>query len=160
MSIVNQTGKMIPYMIIGFFISLFIIIGTMMFLALRDYPGEITKDAYQKGLKYNTLMEEAEIQKKRGWESKLDFETKDSVVTTRFHLSDKSGAAIPDASVGLWFIRLTQAGNDKEKITMQPDGKGNYTADTTLPLKGEWEVHVSATYHNQNFQQVSYVSVK
>lgn len=156
----KNCDRFIPYYIVAFFIFLILVLVWFVMLAIRNYPGEITHNAYTKGLTYNRALAESEAQTKLGWNSIIRFQYDHLNVSTIFTLSDKNGSPIKDAAVNAWFIRPTHAGSDLDHVPLKPDGKGTYTAKTTLAWPGEWEVHISATYQKHNYQQVKNINLQ
>lgn len=156
----KPSDRVIPYYIVVFFLVLIFLLIWFILISVRNYPGEITKDAYKKGLMYNQAIEISEAQDRLGWESEINFLFSGLEVNTTFTLADKNGKPITGAVTNAWFIRPTHAGSDKEKIPLTPDGKGNYKAKTTLAWHGEWEVHISATYGGQNYQKVKTLNLQ
>jgi len=152
-SLPRPSDRFIPFYIIGFFVGLIILLSWFCWIAVHGYNGEITKDAYKKGLEYNKTLETAEAQKQLGWKDNLQIKTQNLDAQINFSLSDKSGNPITNAQVKVWFVRPVQSGHDFN-IPLIADGKGNYSAKTKLDLAGLWEAHISATYNKQNYQRV------
>lgn len=150
----KPSDRFIPYYIYAFFLFLTIVLGIFIWLSIRDYPGEVTDEAYKKGLHYNSDLEKANAQEKLGWHSKTAFITNNLDVQIMFTLTNKENKPIKDAATTVWFVRSTHAGRDV-KISLTPDKKGNYTGKTSLAWKGEWEVYVSATYNGHNYQSAT-----
>lgn len=158
-SLNKSSARFIPYYIAAFFIALMGLMVWFVMLAIHNYPGEVTTDAYKKGLNYNQTIEKSDAQEKLGWKTGLDFQVKGLEVKTSFTLADKNGKPITDGQINAWFIRPAIAGHDKE-IPLTPNGKGSYSAKTELALPGEWEVHISATSKGQNYQQVKNINLQ
>lgn len=151
--------RYIPYFIISFFAVLVAAMAIFIWLAIRNYPGEVREDAYREGLKYNQLLARAQAQEKLGWQGELNFSMHGRKIEITFKLSDKNGDPIRNASVNAWFIRPTHAGHDQE-IPLKPDGKGSYSGKTSLAWQGDWEVHISATKGGYNYQQVKSINLQ
>ena len=155
-SIARPSDRFIPFYIIGFFVFLIVLLSSFVWISVHGYNGEITKDAYKKGLEYNKILATAEEQKQLGWKDNLQITTQNLNAQINFSLSDKLGNPITNAQVKVWFVRPVQSGHDFN-LPLIADGKGNYTAKTKLDLTGLWEAHISATYNKQNYQKVAVI---
>ncbi|HEU5047856.1 MAG TPA: FixH family protein [Rickettsiales bacterium] len=156
----RPSDRFIPYYIALFFVMLMALIFWFVWLCIRNYPGEVVKHAYQDGLYYNQAIAHSEAQAKLGWHTDLTFNTQGKNVQTILTLADKSGKPITNAEVKAWFIRPTHAGFDQSDLAMNNDGNGHYSLKNTLPLSGEWNVHLSATCQGQNYQLVRHLELK
>lgn len=159
-SAARPSDRFIPYYIALFFVMLTALIVWFVWLCIRNYPGEVVRHAYQDGLYYNQTIAQSEAQAKLGWHTDVTFHPQGKEVATMLSLADKNGKPIKNAQVIAWFIRPTHAGFDQTDLTLQGDGKGHYSLKNTLPLSGEWDVHISATYQGQNYQLVKYLELK
>ena len=154
-----KTYRSIPYTIAVFFVLLILLMAYLIWLAKHDYPGEVTKNAYEKGLKYNNAIAKFTEQEQLGWQGDIHFTAKGLDVTLLTTLTDKSGKPLEDAAVKAWFIRPIHAGKE-DPITLIAQGKGMYSGKITLGWQGEWEVHISATKAGHNYQQVKMINVQ
>ena len=155
----RSSDRFIPYYIVAFFIFLTSLLTLFVWLAIRNYPGEVTNDAYKKGLQYTSTIEKSEAQEKLGWNSDIHFTMHGLEVTALFTLIDKDKHPIKNAQTNAWFIRPTHAGQD-QKIALTSDGKGSYSGKTTLAWPGAWEVHISSTYNGHNYQRVKNINLQ
>jgi len=158
-SLAKPSDRFIPWYLVAFFVFLVLSLSWFVWIAVHDYPGEVTKDAYKKGLKYNQTIEKSEAQDKLGWNSDANFIMHGREIAVSFTLTDNHAKSIKNAVTNVWFIRPTHAGKDAE-ISLTPDGKGNYNGKTTLAWQGEWEVHISATSNGHNYQQVKIINLE
>lgn len=134
----HPSDKLIPWYIVLFFVLQAMLFGWFMHVAHVSYTGLVTDQAYEKGLAYNTLIEESRAQ------DKLDFT---STVTKQgesiiFTLKDRKGADVRADSVIITFFRPAHAGVDfTREMTAQDNG---YAAPVTVPEKGLWELRIHA----------------
>lgn len=156
----RPSDRFIPYYITLFFVMLMMLMGWFIWLCIRNYPGEVVRHAYEDGLYYNQTIAHSEAQAKLGWHTDMQFHTAGRDVETVLSLTEKDGKPITDALVKAWFIRPTHAGFDVDNLTFVSDGKGGYMLKNTLPLVGEWNMHVSITAQGQNYQLVKYLELK
>ncbi len=156
----RPSDRFIPYYIVGFFVFLTLLLSAFIYVAIHNYPGEVTRDPYQEGLHYNHIISEAAAQRRLGWKGHMKFDAHELTVHTCFSLADKNGKAITNADTRVWFIRPTHAGHDKDAVPLKADGKGNYSGVIHLAWPGDWEVHVSATSGNHNFQMIKQANLQ
>ena len=158
-SAARPSDRFIPYYFVAFFVGLVALTSWFVYLAIHNYPGEVTTDAYKKGLNYNQYIERAGEQEKLGWRSDVKVASHGQDVDIQFNLKDKSGKPIDKAAVEVLFVRPTHAGRDQE-ISLKGDGKGNYFGKTSLAWAGEWQLGFSATYDGHNYQKRELIILK
>jgi nitrogen fixation protein FixH len=149
----RSSDRFIPWYIVAFFAFFILLLSSFAWIAIRSYTGEVTEDAYKKGLAYNAVIGKAEEQARIGWKGTLQISAQGRKAHIIFMLSDAGGHPIKDAKVSARCVRLTQAGGDA-LLMLTPDGKGRYDGSIMLAWLGQWKLHVSATYGGHNFQQV------
>ena len=153
-----QEAAWIPKAIIGFFLFFMVLLSGLSWIAFHTYPGEATKDAYNKGLAYNTAIAGADAQAKLGWKSTLDVAPHANRVSIVFTLVDVSTRAISDANVIARFVRPTQAGHDVEAVLHYDNGA--YRGQPQLDWPGVWDLHISATRGADNYQESKTITVQ
>lgn len=139
-------------MIVAFFAAFMVLLSGFAWIAFHTYTGQVTEDAYKKGLAYNTTIREADVQKELHWSSNLTVMPQGHRVDIAFTLKDAAGHAIDDARVIALISRPTQSGHDKT-LTLYPSGKGHYRGRIALDWSGAWNVRISATENGHNYQQ-------
>ena len=147
----RPSDRWIPWAIIAFFISFMVLLSGFAWIAFHTYTGEATLDAYKKGLAYNDDIANADAQKTLGWKGMLQVMPHGNTLDIAFTLNDSSGHTINDAKVIARIIRPTQAGHDVQ-ITL-PYDKDVYHGKADLNWPGVWELHISATQGQHNYQQ-------
>lgn len=141
--------------ILGFF-GLFIVVDiTFWVLADNSHTGVVTEGAYDQGISYNETIEAAEGQAALGWRSEITLD--ESVLN--FTLADKHDNALDGADVTAKFTRPSHEGYDFT-VTLTENDRGNYSAVVDLPLEGQWDVRVFATWNQQTYQQSKRVMAK
>lgn len=150
METIRPSDRFIPWYIATFFVAFTALLSWFGWFAVQHYNGEITKDSYKKGLAYNRVISSAEAQQALHWKSTLDTRTDGSQISATFTLADMHGP-ITGAQVFARFVRPTQAGNDAD-IRFSESAPGQYTASTGLAWRGVWEMRLSATARNHNYQ--------
>jgi len=138
----RKSDRFIPMYFVLFFCFLFVVDGTMVYLAVSSHRGVVNENAYETGLKYNDVLKEAEAQKKSGWTSKIAMQ-KDGGISVS--LADADGVALTGVDVTGRVVRPTQDGYDFDLMfEKQKSETGVYTAKADFPLSGSWEVLIRA----------------
>ena len=158
-SLPRPADKWIPwYLALGFIVML-TPLAPMAYYSVHTMPGVVTDKAYEEGLAYNKAIASGTQQASLGWKGDItvDAPTTDTVV--RYRLSDAQGKPIDNASVHVWLVRPVQGGIDRNG-DMKAEGGGRYSAAIALPARGVWDVRVSATKKDANFQSEQRVVLK
>jgi nitrogen fixation protein FixH len=143
----------IPYIFLAFFLVVFVVDFSYIYISQKTWRGISSQDSYQKGLNYNEIILANKNQKDLGW--KLDYKyrgdgNKKGVLTVK--LFDKNSSLIRDAKIKVNFKRPTQEGfdfsSDLEFV------KNQYQMQITFPLKGQWDFEISATRGDDVFYDV------
>jgi len=147
-----RPGAWIPWVFVGLFLVVLAANGTMITVAISSFTGMETTSAYKKGIDYNERLGAAAQQEALGWQASLDARPEgagDVVIT--FALRDKADAPIVAADVQARLDRPLQQGLD-QIVTFDELGGGRYIATVDLPLRGQWEVAVTADARGQRYQ--------
>lgn len=152
-------GSWIPWVFVGLFGVVLIANGTMIAVAISTFTGMETVSAYKKGLSYNQRLAAAEAQEKLGWQASLDAEAGgDGMMRITFDLEDKEGAPIAAADIQAKIDRPLQDGLD-QAVTFDEIKSGRYEATVDLPLKGQWEIDLTAEARGQRYQLTQRIQV-
>lgn len=143
----RPSDKLIPWYFVLFFLVVFVVNGIFIYLALESYTGVVTDEAYEKGLAYDSLLEESREQAEMGIQHKARYEAP----VLRLELKDRDGHPIEGAHVTAKMIRPVQAGYDFE-VPLTPHGGGVYAADIHPPLPGAWTAKMEAQWDGQVFR--------
>lgn len=148
----RPSDRWIPWIIVSFFVAFIIPLAWFTWLSVDTYTGQVTSNAYQKGLDYNSTIAHAEAQQQLGWKTEVKTESGVDGIQVHFSLKDKQGQPINDAAVLARFTRATQSGHDSE-ITLKPYAQGTYTGSIKLALPGLWNMRLSVSKGEHNYQQ-------
>ncbi len=138
-------GKFIFLCFVLFFGVIVVVNSIFLYMALKTQPGVVTKNAYEKGLAYNDL-----IQKARSQPNIKQYVSYENGVI-KWELASEDGVAITNADIDVKIIRPVQKGYDFD-IKLKHDGNGVYKADISLPLKGLWEARLTSKWNNKQYQ--------
>ncbi len=157
----TAAGGWIPWVFVGLFGVVLIANGTMITVAISTFTGMETTSPYKKGLSYNKRLAAAAAQEALGWQASLDAERAVNAgqMAITFMLNDKEGAPIVAADVTARIDRPLQDGFE-QVITLQELGGGHYSAAVDLPLKGQWEIQVTAGVRGARYQITDRIQVK
>jgi len=143
------TGRRVFIWLAAFFLLVVIMNAVMAYLGERSFTGLSTEQAYDKGVKYNQIIDQAARQTELGWIVRFDpvVETGQDGNATRATLSaviaGKGGDPLPDLTVTGRLVRPTSEGSDQAIAFSTTDGR-RYTAQATFPLRGLWDVYLTA----------------
>jgi nitrogen fixation protein FixH len=152
-SVPRPSDKWVPYVLIGSFFVLLLPLAPMAYYAVHTLPGVVTENAYEKGIAYNKQIAAGSRAQALGWQGEITLEAapQSAEATVAYVLRDAQGQAISDAVVHVWLVRPAQGGMDSN-FAMQAVGNGHYSAAVKLPEHGVWDVRVSATRAEENYQ--------
>ena len=140
---------------------------TLATLAIDTFPGLESEDTYQKGLAYNDTLAAARAQEARGWRVDVRYTPRTEAIPPSgghegelvITLLDKAGEPLRGLEVSAALVRPTREGVDT-RVEMEPLGFGEYRAEATLPLAGQWDVRVSARRGDEDFQATRRIFVR
>lgn len=135
----DQDARYIPWLIVLFFVVISLVLGSFCYIAQKTHTGVVTEQAYEKGLRYNDVIEQSSLQEQTGYRAVINHGS--NKIT--FILTDAGGKNIESNGVSLWLFRPVQAGMDYH-MTMVRDEQGRYVADITSVEKGLWEIRIHA----------------
>lgn len=116
-------GGHVLLVFIGFFVTVFVVNGVMIYEAISTFGGLETPDAYRKGLAYNQRIAEGVAQEQRGWHDTLAYARDTERV--RLGVADHEGAAVP----GWWTVDIAA------KKSASADAEVLYEAKERLWIK-------------------------
>lgn len=126
-------GHHVYFALVGFFGVIVAVNATFLTFALNTFSGIETPDAYQRGLRYNGVLAEAERQDALGWQSELTLERE----RIELALRDASGRPISGATAAARIGRPATNRLDSE-IALAEVAAGRYAADLAGLPEGAW----------------------
>ena len=133
-------GSHVLLIFIGFFATIFLVNGIMIYDALSTFGGIETADAYRKGLAYNERIAEGP-QAQRGWRDSLAYASETQRV--RVEVTDAAGAGVPGLALAGEIGRPATDRFDR-KLDFTQTGPGTYEADAAGFEPGWWTVDIKA----------------
>ncbi len=143
------TGRTVLYAMLGFFGVIFAVNGAFLYFALSSWPGLSTDHAYEKGVKYNQTLDDANAQKVVGWQSHVMVTDGQRITVS---ITDQEGAAVRGLEMGGQLIRPARTGVDQQLVLIE-DQPGQYKGSASNLLAGQWRLEISAM---QNGKRVYY----
>jgi nitrogen fixation protein FixH len=139
----TDRSRWIPHAFVAFFGVVLLANGAMIWFAFATWTGLETEGAYQKGLAYNRVLDQARAQAALGWQVDLEFaQAAGRRVAVRLALADRHGDLIEDAVASATFVRPVHEGVDQVAAIPHRYG-GRYEAQLELPLAGQWDVQLT-----------------
>lgn len=135
----RKLGRRVLWYLLGGFGIVIAANVVLVVFSLSSWTGLETTHAYEQGLRYNDVLAATEAQAARGWSAKLRYEAGEFIVLLR----DRDGNGIAGQRVAATFVRPTHEGFD-QTVALKAQGDGRYGASVTLPMLGNWDVHVRA----------------
>lgn len=167
MTAMNKTkradGWWYPWIFVAGFMVVFAVNGTMAYIAVSSWTGLETKDYFNQGTRFNDVLAQRAAQDALGWKVAFQYEHTPHDVDPRAGLfqirfTDKNGQPISGLYISAVAKRPTQEGYDQDLIfTFR--GDGTYSANTTLPLPGLWELRYTAERGEEVFKMRSRIQV-
>ncbi len=155
----RPSDRFIPWYIVGFFVVLTMVLGTLVWIAEQNFPGTVTDKPYERGLAYNRTLQAAAAEQAMGWHGKVTLQPVADGYRVRYELHGADGLPLPAATVQCWLYRPSNSKLDQKfALTVQPDG--SYAAPVTLPAKGVWEIRLAANAGGHDFQQSERIVVQ
>lgn len=142
----RKSDAFIPWYFVGFFLVLFILDGTFVYLAVSTHTGVVQKHTYETGLAYNTVIAEGREHKKLGWRVTVEI-SKENIIS--MIVLDKDGNFLQDADVSIIVKRPTQAGHDFD-VNLVAFEK-SYRAQALFPLPGLWQLQIKIAKEGKSF---------
>ena len=126
---------------LGFFATVFLVDGLMIYQAISTFGGLETADAYRKGLAYNARIAKGEAQARLGWRDKLSYVA--PLQRVRIELTDPAGASVPGLVLTGEIGRPATDRFDRQ-LSFTQTGPGSYEADAAGLEPGWWLVEIAA----------------
>ncbi len=143
----RRRGRIVPWVIAAFYLTFMSTLIAFVVIAYQHPPSDVTEEAYEKGLDYNTAIDKGQAQARLGWTSSLSVDGK--VMT--FVLRDAAGQGLDGAVARVWFVHPDRSGLDRS-VELVGAGHGHYTARLALPATGQWDIHITAEVKGQQYQ--------
>jgi nitrogen fixation protein FixH len=146
-------GRHVLLIFTGFFVTVFLVNGFMIYEALSTFGGLETPDAYRKGLAYNQRIVDGEAQEQRGWRDRLAYAPETERV--RIDIADHQGAPMAGLAISGEIGRAATDRYDR-RLEFTQTGPGAYEADAEGLAPGWWTVDIEAKASASSGAEVLY----
>ena len=147
----KKNDKWIPWYFVFFFLVVALVDGILVTISIRTQTGLVTERAYEKGLAYDKILDEAAAQENLGVVQKAEY--KNGVLSWR--MADKNGGVFGHAKVSAHFFRPTQGGYDFD-MELEKTGDMLFEAQPRFPLPGAWTARLEAEWQDSHSQIMRY----
>lgn len=114
--------------------------GIFVYYALSSWSGLTASDAYNRGLAYNHVLDEAAAQRKLGWGAEMGWRRGNA--EARF--VDRDGSPLKGLEIAARFSRPLGEGEPID-VMLVAKAPGVYMAPIELPLPGQWDMQIEAS---------------
>lgn len=143
----RKDGRTVLFCFLGFFGVVATMDAVFVTTAIRTQTGIVTEHAYEKGLSYNSIIDEADRQKEAGFTGQIDLLDGKTIL---FRLADRSGKPLSGASVTAHILRSVQQGYDFD-TPLTENERGAYQANVTFPMEGLWNINIEAVWQGHPY---------
>ena len=128
-------GAHVLVVFLGFFATIFLVNGVMIYEALSTFGGLETADAYRKGLAYNARIAEDAAQAQRGWRDSLAYVP--GTQRVRVEVTDAAGAGVTGLVLAGEIGRpaTEAAGLEPGWWTVDIEGRGGAASDVVYAAR-------------------------
>jgi len=159
-SVPNKT-RLIAWIFIAFFSTFICVNIAYITIAEKTWRGIATEDSYQKGLKYNQVIEAIKEQNKLGWQLLINYQfEKTGSGILSIELLDKNGQTIKNAFVTALIKRPLQEGKDFSIDLKFDRASKSYVSAVKFPMIGQWSIEIIAKKNNCIYQNVKRLIIK
>ncbi len=143
----RKDGRIVLLWFLAFFGVIVAVDTVFVTIAIRTQTGVVAEHAYERGLAYNGVLDDAKRQKDEGLAGQIDLV---AGKTINFRLSDRIGKPLSGATVKAHIIRSVQQGHDFD-ISLTDKGNGIYQAGVTFPMQGLWNIDIEAVWQGHPY---------
>ncbi|MFZ2620826.1 MAG: FixH family protein, partial [Alphaproteobacteria bacterium] len=134
--------------VLTFLLSAFAVVvvvnGIFITLAVRSSHGVTSPTAYEEGLAHNQTLHQKAQQAALGWQVVRQVSTFPANLT--YTIANAQGHPLTGATVIAQILRPLSA-NVPVSLPLPETAAGTYTAPTTWPAAGQWQVNLTITHH-------------
>lgn len=136
----RPSDKYIPWLFVAFFGLQAGLYTWFAHIAHSSYPGVVSERPYDKGVKYNEVIADADRQAALKWKLSLALEPNKTVTLDAL---DRDGKPLQGLAILLWVTRPVSAGMD-QALNLRETAPGHYEAAVRFPVPGLWALRAEA----------------
>lgn len=147
-----RTGRKVFLLFAAFFLVLLVVNGAFVLVAVLTNPGTVTDEAYEKGLAYNKVIDEAQSQQRLGWSHRLTIRMEpDGKQRIALRMSDARKQTLDRAGALIRFYRPVENGIDFD-VHLKETRAGTYIALASFPEPGAWDAYIAVRKGNEIYR--------
>lgn len=136
----RPSRSLIPWLFPGGLALVVLVNMVMMWFALDTFPGVVTSNSYERGRKYDHVLERDAAIAALGWRVDIALLAQDGGVLS-IHYVDRDGR--PIAGLQPHAVLSRPVGDPvRIEVLLRETAGGVYQARVALPHRGQWDVHV------------------
>ena len=139
----GMQGRHVLWLFLGFFATVFIVNGAMIYSAVSTYSGLVANEPYRKGLHYNERIAADERQTRLGWSDALEVGRDGHV---RVALTETDGRPVRGMKIAGVLGRPSTNRHDIA-VALTETAPGQYEAQAGALAEGNWLLTVEARAH-------------
>lgn len=153
----RSAWRFFPLAVIGAMALVVAVNAGMVYAALHSFPGAAEGDeGFALSNHYDAVLERAQREAVLGWTVAAQADEAGRAVVT---LADRTGVALHGATVGATAERPLGA-PETQALSFHESAAGRYVADAALPMKGQWELTLTASEQGQTLAVTRRVIVR
>ena len=137
----RSTWRWFPWVVALSLLVVIAVNGGMMWAALSTFPGTAGADGFDLSNHYDHVLDRVAQQAALGWTVQASV---DAEAHPRIALTDRTGAALVGVHIQARAERPIGPA-EATVLTFQASGDGGYRAVQALPVRGQWELLISAS---------------
>ena len=139
---VSKRSGWIPYALAAALLVVIAANAALIHFAFSSWTGLVSGHAYDEGLAFNRTLAEAKAEAALGWRLTVRVQPTDDGAELQMLATDRTGRPLTTLEgEAVWTRPL-----GSERVVESPlssAGDGRYTAVTTLPQRGQWDVKIA-----------------
>lgn len=154
-----KRDRWIPWIFVGFFVTLFAVQGGFVTIAVKTFPGLVTDQPYATGLGYNDVLKRQAAEAALGWRIETRFtETGPLSGRVTLDLLDADGRPL-NAEVTAQAERMTRF-PQIVPLTPEVTAPGRVILSLRLPVAGRWFMRLSLRHGQDQVERIIEVEVQ
>jgi nitrogen fixation protein FixH len=137
----RSVWRLFPWLVAASMGVVVVVNAGMIFAALASFPGKTGNDGFDLSNQYDAVLDHAQRAAELGWTM---LARTDGTGRPEVTLTDRQGSPLTGASVAAAAERPLGAPETQRLVFHETDA-GRYVADTALPLRGQWDLTLSAS---------------
>lgn len=141
------TGWYVVRRIVPFFGVMILANVVFAWFAFSTFTGIQVDNAYDKGINYNLVLEQARERELLGWQIGVEVENKAILIT----LFDKDGSLIEDADIEVMLFSLRSA-DDDQTLSVNSTSLGKFYMPYPEQVNGQWELRLKVNKEGKSVE--------